>query len=221
MNRTDRRIILLACCLAALAALAGLVDAIGYLALHGFYVSFMSGNSTRLAVGLGQRSFHVAMVAGGLIGLFVGGVVAGELVNRAMGRRHRQLGVVALLLALAALAASLGRERVALALATLALGAANTVLQRVGTISIGVTYMTGTLVRLGCGIAAALLGGPRWGWVPYLLLWLSLLGGSVTGALLFPVLGLLGLWLAAGYCALLAALVAIGGGRTPGLDRES
>ena len=37
-----------------LAALAGMVDAIGYLHLSGLFVSFMSGNSTHLAVSLGQ-----------------------------------------------------------------------------------------------------------------------------------------------------------------------
>jgi len=35
-----------------LAAIAGYVDAIAFVDLGGFFVSFMSGNSTRLAVGL-------------------------------------------------------------------------------------------------------------------------------------------------------------------------
>ena len=37
-----------------LAALAGMVDAIGYLHLGGLFVSFMSGNSTQLAAAIGQ-----------------------------------------------------------------------------------------------------------------------------------------------------------------------
>ncbi len=218
MNRTDRRLILLA---VGLAALAGMVDALGYLALHGFFVSFMSGNSTRLSVGLAQETHHVAGVAGGLIGLFVSGVTAGELLNRALGRRRsRLLGAVALMLTLAAAAASLGRSAAAIALATLALGAENAVLKRVGAITIGATYMTGTLVKLGSAFAAALGGGPRWDWLPYLLLWLSLVAGSVIGALLFPRLGLQGLWLAAAWCALLAALVAIADRWSPQVDRE-
>ena len=217
MNRTDLRILLLA---AGLAALAGLVDAIGFLALRGFFVSFMSGNSTRLAVGLAGGDRHVAAVAGTLIILFVAGVTTGELVCRLTGRRrHRLLGAVALLLALAALAASLGSEPAAIGLATLALGAENAVLQRAGPVTIGVTYMTGTLVKLGHGLATALAGGPRWGWAPYLLLWSSLAAGSVLGALLFPALGLQGLWLAAGWCALLAVLVALESRRMPELDR--
>ena len=219
MNRADRYSLMLALCLAAL---AGAVDAMGYLTLKGFFVSFMSGNSTRLAVGLAQGVRRNILIAGGLIGLFVLGVIVGELVRRPLRRRRsRLLGIVALLLALAALAASLGSEPAAIALATLALGAENAVMQRAGTISIGVTYMTGTLVKLGHGIAAALLGGARWEWLPYLLLWGSLAAGSMVGALLFAWLGLQGLWLAAGWCAVLAVAVGAVGRRSPELDRAS
>ena len=38
---------------AILAALAGMVDVIGYLHLKGLFISFMSGNSTQLAAALG------------------------------------------------------------------------------------------------------------------------------------------------------------------------
>jgi len=40
----------------ALAALAGYVDVIGFLKIGGLFVSFMSGNSTRLAIGLADRT---------------------------------------------------------------------------------------------------------------------------------------------------------------------
>jgi uncharacterized membrane protein YoaK (UPF0700 family) len=39
-----------------LAALAGIVDAIGYLHLGGLFVSYMSGNSTQLAVASGKAA---------------------------------------------------------------------------------------------------------------------------------------------------------------------
>ena len=61
---------------AATAGLAGYVDAIGFLKVGGLFVSFMSGNSTRFAVGLATAG-PVAGIAAGLIGAFVGGVVAG------------------------------------------------------------------------------------------------------------------------------------------------
>jgi uncharacterized membrane protein YoaK (UPF0700 family) len=47
------RNISLAC---ALSALAGYVDAIGFLHLGGLFVAFMSGNSTRMGVSLAEGS---------------------------------------------------------------------------------------------------------------------------------------------------------------------
>ncbi|PTS89246.1 DUF1275 family protein, partial [Caulobacter sp. HMWF009] len=69
---------------AALSGVAGYVDAIGFLKLGGFFVSFMSGNSTRLGVGLATGHLEAALTALVLIALFVAGVVLGALVaNRA------------------------------------------------------------------------------------------------------------------------------------------
>ena len=50
---------------ASLSAIAGYVDAIGFLKLGGFFVSFMSGNSTRL--GVGAATGHWETVGGALV----------------------------------------------------------------------------------------------------------------------------------------------------------
>jgi len=63
---------------ALLAALAGMVDAIGYLHLSGLFVSFMSGNSTQLAVALGDGNLAEVGTIGKLIALFVLGAAAGR-----------------------------------------------------------------------------------------------------------------------------------------------
>ena len=55
-------------------------------------------------------------------------------------------------------------------------------IQKDGEVSIGVTYMTGTLVKLGQHVALALLGGNRFGWLLYLLLWCGLVLGATAGA---------------------------------------
>lgn len=212
MTRSDRRTIILAL---GLAALAGYVDALGYLTLKGFFVSFMSGNSTRLAVGLSERSRLPVATGSSLIGLFVAGVIVGSIVSQlAEHPRRAVLALVAVLLALAALAASPGMQslaygwlrgdRLPIALMTLALGAVNATIQRAGEVSIAVTYMTGTLVKMGQALARALLGGKRLEWLPYLLLWVALLLGAVAGAALFPSVRLEGLWIPAIWCALLA-----------------
>ncbi len=70
---------------AGLSAVAGYVDAVGFLKLGGFFVSFMSGNSTRLGVGIATGHWEMARTALMLIGLFVAGATLGALVARRAG----------------------------------------------------------------------------------------------------------------------------------------
>lgn len=188
------------------AALAGYVDAIGFLSLGGFFVSFMSGNSTRLAVGLAGLPPE-ALVAARLIASFVVGVMIGTLIGAWLKpmRRPAVLVLVAGLLASAALLDAVDIH-VAMMFAAAAMGAENTTFERDGEVSIGLTYMTGTLVKLGQRLAGAILGGPKLAWAPYLLLWLGLVSGAVAGAMVWPVAGLAGLW--AGVAGALALAVA-------------
>jgi uncharacterized membrane protein YoaK (UPF0700 family) len=203
MTRFDRRIRLLAACLSAL---AGYVDALAFLKLGGFFVSFMSGNTTRLGVGLAQWSVN-AVIAGGLIATFVAGVFVGSLAGGAAGahRRPAVLVLVSLLLAVAAALYLAGHDMSAIAAMALAMGAENAVFEENGDVRIGLTYMTGTLVKVGQRLAAAATGGDRLAWAPYLLLWAGLVLGATAGAATYPRLGLGGLWIAAVAAAVLAA----------------
>lgn len=207
MTRYDRRVRVLA---ALLSGLAGYVDAIGFIHLGGVFVSFMSGNSTRLAVGLVQGSAQ-ALVAAGVIGGFVLGVILGSLGGHFAGRHRRPvvLALVSGLLGAGAVFAGLGLQGPAIAAMVLAMGAENAVFARDGEVTIGLTYMTGTLVKLGQRLTGALLGGDRFGWAPYLLLWLGLLTGALAGAASYPVWGLGSLWIAsaAGAALTLATLL--------------
>ena len=207
MIRYQKRYWLLAGCLAAV---AGYVDAIGFLKLGGLFVSFMSGNSTRLGVGLASH-LPTAVTAAALIATFVLGATAGALVAEVAGRRRNVavLGFVTVLLAFAAASGSARSAGWPIAAMVLAMGAENAVFQRGGEVSVGVTYMTGTLVKLGQRIAAAILGGNRWAWLPYLLLWVGLVLGAVAGAALYTVLGMSALWIAAGAAAALTLLTAL------------
>ena len=194
-----------------LAALAGFVDALGFLHLGGMFVSFMSGNSTRMAVGIAGLA-PGSLFAAALIAAFVGGVMIGTGIGAA-ARRWRKPAVLAFVVAMLALGAltavHLHRSTVCVLLMAIAMGSANAIFQRDGEVSLGVTYMTGTLVKLGQHLAAALGGGPRFAWLPYLLLWLGLVGGAVAGAALFPVFGLQALWIAVGFAALLCIAAAL------------
>jgi len=101
------RNISLAC---ALSALAGYVDGIGFLHLGGLFVSFMSGNSTRMGVSLAEGQWLNAAEAFGLIALFVTGAAAGSLIvlGRGANRQPWLLLVEAVLLAAAALCYAFG-----------------------------------------------------------------------------------------------------------------
>src|SRR5258708_38824262 len=109
----SRRNIALAC---ALSALAGYVDGIGFLHLGGLFVSFMSGNSTRMGVSLAEGHWLGAIEALGLVALFVIGA-AGSLIvlGRGANRQPWVLLAEASLLAAAALCYAFGLPNVAIA----------------------------------------------------------------------------------------------------------
>jgi uncharacterized membrane protein YoaK (UPF0700 family) len=159
MNQYERPIQALA---VGLSALTGFVDAIGFIKLGGFFVSFMSGNSTGLAGGLAQGSTQVA-IAAGPIATFILGVVLGSLTGRNAGHARRPivLILVGVLLAVAAILDMLGLERCAIASMALAMGVENTIFEENDDVRISLTYMTGTLVKLGQCLAAMLMGGER------------------------------------------------------------
>jgi uncharacterized membrane protein YoaK (UPF0700 family) len=203
----SHRNIALAC---ALSALAGYVDGVGFLHLGGLFVSFMSGNSTRLGVSLAQGHFANAAEALGLIALFVIGAAAGSLIVLGRGA-YRQAWILfaeALLLATAALCYTFGLSNAAIAAIVLAMGLENAVFQIGGGAGLGLTYITGALVKVGQLAAAALTGGARWAWLPNLLLWAALVAGAVCGALAYQWINLAAIWFAAGAALALSGLLA-------------
>jgi uncharacterized membrane protein YoaK (UPF0700 family) len=203
----NRREIALA---AGLSGVAGFVDAVGFLKLGGFFVSFMSGNSTRLGVGLGEMALQQVALAAMLIGLFFAGVIAGALIARfGWTGRSPVLALVATLLTVAASAFSLSLDVLGVTCLVLAMGVENAVFQRDGEVAVGLTYMTGALVKAGQRVAAALTGGDQWAWAPYLLLWGSLTLGAALGAVSYARFGALAIWAPAALTAFLAVRVGL------------
>jgi uncharacterized membrane protein YoaK (UPF0700 family) len=208
MIRYNRRARALAMCLSAL---AGYVDAVGFIVSGGYFASFMSGNSTRFAVGLVDTATQAAIPAG-LIATFVGGVVGGSVLGHHMGthRRLALLVLIAALLALAATGAGLGYVWLTMFVMAFAMGAENAIFERDGETHVGLTYMTGSLVRIGHGLAGLVLGKPQPGWGAYALLWLSLTLGAVAGAVAYSRFdAAVSIWLACGWAALLVLVVAV------------
>jgi uncharacterized membrane protein YoaK (UPF0700 family) len=195
----------------ALIAVAGCVDAIGYLRLGHLFVSFMSGDSTRLAVATVRGNWGAATAAGTIVALFVAGVVAGRLIRAALASRGRPgvLAMEALLLAVAALL----RTPIAavIALTVVAMGVQNAAIDREHAAGMGLSYVTGTLVSFGDKLADAIRGGRerRWAWAPSLLHWCGLALGAIFGALAYRAWGMSALLVPAGAAAMLAAVTAV------------
>jgi uncharacterized membrane protein YoaK (UPF0700 family) len=208
----SRRNILLAC---VLSALAGYVDGLGFLYLGGLFVSFMSGNSTRMGVDLARGHLDAAAEALGLIALFVAGAACGSLIVR-IRSRYCQCWVLLIegaLLAGAAFCYLYGVPMAAIAGIVMAMGLENAVFQIEGGGGLGLTYVTGALVKVGQHIAIALTGGPRFGWVSNLLLWASLVAGSAAGAWAYLQVNLGAIWFAAAVALGLSAVLAVGARR--------
>lgn len=185
-----------------LSALAGFVDSTGFVLTGGLFVSFMSGNSTRLAVAYADGS-SIAFLAGGLVVMFLTGVVVGALLApwRPSRRKSVVLAFSTTVLAGAAVLVTSDFSVTASLVLALGMGSLNNVFLRDGEVSIGVTYMTGTLVRAGQRIAGALRQEEPSDWLPYLLLWGSLVLGAVAGAFLTFSNPMSSVWIAVGVAA--------------------
>ncbi len=203
MITEDRSALILAI---SLAGLAGFIDALGFLKLGGFFISFMSGNSTRFAVGVAEHGWaSLVIIPLALITLFVIGVILGSIIHHLFPRKpvNAVLGVVTLMLLLAAISATLDFSTLAIVFMVIAMGIENNVFVKEGQVQTGVTYMTGTLVKLGQKLAGTILGKPNSSCWPFLFLWMGLVSGAVLGSISYTIMGLGSLWIAAGFATLI------------------
>jgi uncharacterized membrane protein YoaK (UPF0700 family) len=184
-----------------LAALAGIVDAIGYLHLSGLFVSYMSGNSTQLAVALGQANLGEARTIAELIALFVLGAAAGQVLADLSGRWHMTwvLTSVTILLTIAALLATAAEPMV------LAMGALNAAMHRAGNIPVSLTFVTGVLVRFGQGLGDFLTRRTTgWKWLTQAAPWVGLIAGATLGGAAYLRIGAAAICVPVGLAGLLA-----------------
>jgi uncharacterized membrane protein YoaK (UPF0700 family) len=189
-----------------LAALAGMVDAVGFLRLGHVFVSYMSGNSTQFAVALGRGNADEASSIAELIGLFVVGAAMGQVLAHAAGRWHLTavLGVVAMLLGVAA-ATVTAPPLMAVAPMVLAMGSLNAAMHRAGRLGVSLTYVTGTLVKLGQGLGDFLIWRKRsWDWLAQTAPWLGIVAGAAVAGALYSRIGGHVVWVAVGVACLLA-----------------
>jgi len=193
-----------------LTAMAGWVDAIGFLRLGGFYPSFMSGNTTQLGIALGNVNLQTAALPALLVGLFVAGVfAAAAIADSSMRWRLPNCFLLETLVLTAAMLFSAAQPELALALAPLAfaMGLQNVPARKISQPGLGITFVTGTLVRLGETLAGRALG--RSGPSPLLpgLTWIAMAAGAVAGAAAHVAFGALALAIPA-CCSALATVLA-------------
>lgn len=187
----------------SLAAVAGFLDGYAYLA-YKTYVSFMSGNTTLAGLKTGQAQFPAAVPAGTAIVFFLSGSFAGTWVadSKAAGAHRLIFGASALVLAVfAALNLhGLPNTMLGIALLSFAMGLVNPALSKIGAEAISLTFVTGTLNKIGGHLAQAVrrkvpsdAQGP-WDTHSYRArveagLWIGFFGGALLSGALVPCFG--------------------------------
>jgi uncharacterized membrane protein YoaK (UPF0700 family) len=177
-----------------LAIIAGFVDAYGIITYH-TYLSFMSGNTTHTGYETGQGEYWAAVPSALAIVFFVSGSFAGALLAHSGLRRKWRLvfGAVAATLVLIIGFTQLGFSSgwVPIAVLSFAMGAMNTAMSRVGAQYVSLTFVTGTLSRIGVQLALAVRHAPlpdsQGSWDTHLyrtLLMAGIWAGFLTGALM-------------------------------------
>lgn len=171
---------------------AGFLDSVGFIFLGGVFLSFMSGNTTRSATAFVDGKPHLMGLAGSCIILFLVGVMLGALVRRLVTRsrgltwaREYVLLLICALLVVASSLILLDAQRFGIAVVSVAIGAMNSIFERRGEVAIPLTYMTGTLVKMGQRFVDAFFDGSHVVWLAHLVLWTSLSIGAIAGALAF------------------------------------
>ncbi|WP_328394407.1 YoaK family protein [Nocardia sp. NBC_00416] len=176
-----------------LAGLAGLIGAAAFTHTAGYFVTFMTGNTERAVLGYFHDEPDMAVAALGLIVSFVAGVVIASWCRRRYWARHPH-GPTLLTTFCLALAAGLDLvlygttpdeiDFVPILFVAFGVGALNTSFIKNDEVSVPLSYVTGTLVKMGQGIERHASGGDRADWLGYFLLYTSFVLGAGAGGLL-------------------------------------
>jgi uncharacterized membrane protein YoaK (UPF0700 family) len=177
-----------------LTASAGLIDAVGFIELGGYFTSFMSGNTTQGGAALVEAAWPTVLLTASLIGLFFIGGVLGSLAAFSSARWGATAVCAAVMTGVAlTLILSLSGFPATQAMLVLAAsaGAQNAILPMRGAVRLGATFVTGTLYTAGQDLALAVRGAaPKLRWLQHLAIWFGLFGGAAIGALLYRWLGI-------------------------------
>lgn len=195
-----------------LAALAGVLGATAYTHSAGYFVTFMTGNAQRAVLGFFRGDVVLSISAGLLVLCFVAGVVIASVCRRHFWVAHPHGPTVLTTFSLVAATVvdifDEGWEEANLdfgpiLLVAFGIGALNTSFVKDGEVSVPLSYVTGTLVKMGQGIERHIAGGTAADWLGYFLLFASFaLGAALGGCISLVVNGTWMLVVASAVCAL-------------------
>jgi uncharacterized membrane protein YoaK (UPF0700 family) len=176
-----------------LAVLAGVLGATAFTHSAGYFVTFMTGNAQRAVLGYFRDDVVLSMTAGLLLLSFVAGVVIASVCRRHFWVAHphgpTMLATFSLLAATFVDVLDEGWEENQLdfppiMLVAFGIGALNTSFVKDGEVSVPLSYVTGTLVKMGQGIERHIAGGNLSDWLGYFLLFSSFVLGATVGGLI-------------------------------------
>jgi uncharacterized membrane protein YoaK (UPF0700 family) len=198
-----------------LAALAGVLGATAYTHSAGYFVTFMTGNAQRAVLGYFRGDVVLSISAGLLVLCFVAGVVIASVCRRHFWVAHPHGPTVLTTFSLVAATVvdvfDEGWEEANLdfgpiLLVAFGIGALNTSFVKDGEVSVPLSYVTGTLVKMGQGIERHIAGGKAADWLGYFLLFASFsVGAALGGCISLVVNGTWMLVVASAVCALTTA----------------
>ncbi len=182
---------------AVLAALAGMMGAAAWLHSSGWYVTFMTGNTQRAVLENVKGRYDLALTAGASILVFLLGVMVATVARLRVWRKARHgatmLTAASTVAAWACDAGLYGDRRPLAAVPILCLafglGALNTAISRRGEVVMPLSYVTGTLVKIGQGAALHLAGERPWAWVAHASTYVGFLVGVAIGGAAFATFG--------------------------------
>ncbi len=170
---------------------AGIVDAIGFIHLkNGLFVSFMSGNTTHVAMLLSSHQYHQSLPYIGVILLFVTGITVGEMIAVLQRKNYRWLvmSAVSILLCSAIFIEQITIPMVTNFVLAFAMGLQNIALRITINKAMPLTFATAFLANTGRELAMLLLGqGDKKVFIKQISLWLSIFIGAIVGSELMVV----------------------------------
>lgn len=189
-----------------LSGLAGMIGSAAFIHTTGYFVTFMTGNTERGVLGFFRDQPELAGSAILLIIFFICGVIVASVFRRRYWENHPHgatvLTTISLILATSIdlIQEGWNKENIPflpILFVAFGVGSLNTSFVKDGEVSVPLSYVTGTLVKLGQGVERHISGGSIHDWLGYFILYGSFAAGAALGGFLSLVTPSSGMLLAA------------------------